>query len=298
MVKQNITDLALKFVKYQTRVINTQNGGGRTQTLEKFNVYSRKLNKYTAELNDAGVNVNTLQQLVMRGGATRADVEGVLTSILTDHNDQIQAMVGEVNARNTRIEALNEMLTELVAKYKANEQTINGLRDRIGVLERQLRDEGDANVAGTEVLQQQIAGLTQQLTGVQADNVAIAALLQECNNDKDGLQARYEALQADLLTRHAELDAANARIVDFQRQLQESEAREVVNRQEIDRLRDELYVERARATDLQADIDAIHTRAQEIRGIIQAVPDGAVVQFNQLPPELEREIARIRGALP
>lgn len=143
-----------KFVKYQTRLLNLQNGGNAEQN----QVYRYKINEYGSKLAKNGINVERLKQIIQRGGAS--DFENLLEkcSMLKESykeqttelqniqrklNSTKQNLIQNINelttARNYMIET-NETLRRNTLQLNEKDQNINSLKQQVNTYLQQLND--------------------------------------------------------------------------------------------------------------------------------------------------------------
>jgi chromosome segregation ATPase len=131
MSKNHINDVAMKFAKYQTRLVNLSG-----ENMFKQHIYSNKLNKYTSVLAQNNVNIDKLRDIVMSGGANGiADItalEEAITKLTTKHGEKLDKVIASLDTKNNVLEyfageitRLTSLLTQLTtAKTTVDRQII------------------------------------------------------------------------------------------------------------------------------------------------------------------------------
>lgn len=102
-IKENVK----KFVKYQTRLLNSDNN--------KKNMYSAKLNEYTNNLTNEGIDVAQLEKIILLGGNVASAMEFItnndnaksLEETLIKKQQKYNSLSTEVSSKNEELQKLN-----------------------------------------------------------------------------------------------------------------------------------------------------------------------------------------------
>lgn len=223
-----------------------------------------------------------LARLQKEVDAAKTSRDGEVASLVAQETSEKEIAVRKLQEAEDRMELMQRKLRELEdgTMMKANEAMVSlkraasleeqlaGTRDELQDLRRLYQDLQDEKGGGDEMvsaLKQTSLELTRQIQEMEASNkrhvercLEAEATTERAKQERSGVQARLEEVEASMRTSQAESDAAMAKLIAEAGEAQEASA------DEISSLRQQLATLQAEKASSQAEFESAIRRAAEL----------------------------------